>query len=214
MSLPKLILGAGGHAKVVAEILNLEQSKIVGCVDNGAGNSEFRILGSPILGGDQVLDNYSHDSVLLVNGIGTAIDTELRTQVFKKFKERGYQFYSAVHPSATVGSETSLGEGVQIMAGAVIQPGCRIGDNAVINTRASIDHDCTIESHAHIAPGAVLCGGVHAGEGAFIGAGATVIQGIKLEAGCVIGAGAVVLQNVAKDERVAGVPGRTIESRT
>jgi len=96
------------------------------------------------------------------------------------------------------------------MAGAVVQAGCRIGENVIVNTRASIDHDCDIEAHAHVAPGAVLSGCVHVGERAHIGAGATVIQGLTIGAGAIVGAGAVVVDGIPDGVTVVGVPARIL----
>jgi UDP-perosamine 4-acetyltransferase len=98
-------------------------------------------------------------------------------------------------------------EGVQVMAGAIVQPGVRVGANSVLNSRSSVDHDCVIGSHVHVAPGAVLCGSVVVGDHAFVGAGATVIQGVHIGAGAVIGAGVVVIRNVAKGAVVYGAKG-------
>ncbi len=89
-------------------------------------------------------------------------------------------FETVIHPSAVIAPEVHIDDGVQVMAGAIVQPGSWLGENVIINTGARVDHDCTIDAHAHVAPGVTLSGNVHVGNGAHIGAGATVIQGIKV----------------------------------
>lgn len=209
MSLPVLIIGAGGHARVLIEALLRSGTGIVGCVAKGAPD---RLPPSaPFLGDDEAVLKQAPSSVELVNGIGSIKRPDLRREIFLRFKQRNYRFATVVHPSATMASDSVLGEGVQVMAGAVLQPGCRIGDNAIINTGALIDHDCQIGAHVHIAPGAVLSGDVTVGDGAHVGTGAIVIQGILIGADAVVGAGAVVLRDVASGTTVAGVPARRLK---
>ena len=132
----------------------------------------------------------------LANGVGS-IGDGTRRRVFERMKAAGYAFAHVEHPAATIAlAGVSLGEGAQIMAGAVVQPGVCIGADAIVNTRAAIDHDCVIGDHAHIAPGAVLCGEVVVGDDTHIGAGAVLIQGRRIGTGCLIGAGATVLRDV------------------
>lgn len=146
---------------------------------NALGRSEERIESDDLV---------PVDAEVMI-GVG---DLARRRALFEKFAGRviGYQ-----HNSAAIAPDVEWGEGVQIMAGAIIQPGCVIGDNVLINTRASVDHDCRIGSHSHIAPGAVLCGNVTLGEGCFIGAGAVIVQGVTLEAGTFVPAGTLVVRH-------------------
>jgi UDP-perosamine 4-acetyltransferase len=103
-----------------------------------------------------------------------------------------------------------LGEGVQIMAGTVVQPGSKIGDNTILNTRSSVDHDCEIGAHVHIAPGVTLSGGVRVHDDAHIGAGAVLIQGVEVGASSLVAAGSVVIHAVPANTRVAGMPARKL----
>lgn len=125
----------------------------------------------------------------LVNGIGSVGNPENRREIFKRFKQAGCSFLTVIHPSAVVARDVTFGEGVQIMAGAVIQTGSVLGNNVIINTCASVDHDCRIEDHVHIAPGAVLSGNVTVGENAHVGTGASVVQGIYIPAGTLVKSG-------------------------
>lgn len=168
------------------------------------------IAGIPVLGNDDAIRNYAPDSVDLVNGIGSVILPEKRKAIYVKFKNAGYSFASVIHPSATVMEDVQLGEGVQIMAGAIVQTGCAIGENTIINTGAVVDHDCVIDTHVHIASGAVLSGGVEIGTMSHIGTGATIVQGIKISERVVVGAGAVVIKDIAPGKKVAGNPAKEI----
>ena len=211
MSLPVLVLGAGGHAKVLIDALLASCAVIAGIVDPDPRLAGTDLLGVPVLGGDDLVGEFPPSEVLLVNGLGSVGAPVGRRRLFERFKEMGYSFASVVHPSAVVAADVELGEGAQIMAGAVIQPGSRIGCNAIINTRASVDHDCLVGAHVHIAPGVTLSGGVTVGEASHLGTGATVIQGRRIGAESVIGAGALVLNDVAPAVTVVGVPARMVE---
>jgi sugar O-acyltransferase (sialic acid O-acetyltransferase NeuD family) len=204
-----IILGAGGHAKVVVATLQSLGKQPLGCTTPHPSHSGAAVLGVPILGDDSILNDYDPNTTRLINGLGclSASDTH-RSELFKTWKNLGYSFATIVHASAINSPETTLAEGVHVMANAVIQPGCRIGENSIINTSASIDHDCTIGSHVHIAPGVVTSGNVTVGDHAFIGTGAIVIQGISIGAGAMVAAGAVVVADVAPKTIVRGVPAK------
>lgn len=208
MSLPVIILGAGGHAKVLIDSLLAGAAIIAGIVDPDPALVGAKILGIPVLGGDGVVNEFPPSEIQLVNGLGSVGLPAKRQRLFEEFKIMGYTFATVVHPSTVVASDVELGEGAQVMAGAVIQPGSRIGCNVIVNTRASVDHDCIIGDHVHIAPGVTISGGVSVGACSHIGTGATLIQGISIGSGCLIAAGAVVINNIDDGARVRGVPAR------
>lgn len=210
MNLPVIVLGAGGHAKVLVDALQLAAVEIVGIVDTDAGMHGTSLLGVRVLGGEGVLSQHDPKQVRLVNGLGSIGLPEKRRQLFESIRKRGYAFQNVLHPSAVIGSGVILGEGAQIMAGAVVQTGARIGANAILNTGTRVDHDCVVGAHVHLAPGAILCGGVRVGDASHVGAGATVIQEVVIGAGCLIGAGALVLADVPAGVTAAGVPARSI----
>lgn len=210
MSEPVLLVGGGGHAKVLVEALLAGDAVIAGIVDADPARQGKDVLGVPVIGGDEVAGEYPAGEIRLVNAVGSTGLPVVRRGIFERFAARGFRFASVAHPSAVIASDVELGEGAQVMAGAVIQPGCRIGANTIINTRASVDHDCVIGDHAHIAPGVTLSGGVTVGEGCHIGTGATVIQGITIGEGSVVGAGAVVTKDVAAGVTVVGVPAKVV----
>jgi sugar O-acyltransferase (sialic acid O-acetyltransferase NeuD family) len=206
---PIIILGGGGHAKGLIEILQGYGSEIIGCIVREPMLEQQEILGAAVLGtDDSIVLNYQSDEIYLVNGIGTVGDSQRRQRIFEDFKKIGYSFIDTIHPSAIISPYASLGEGVQILAGAIIQADSVLGDNSILNTNASIDHDCTIGKHVHVSPGAVLCGNVSVGDGSHIGAGAVVIQGIDIGISSVIGAGSVVIRDVGDSITVYGNPAR------
>ena len=208
MSLPVIVLGAGGHAKVLINALLESSAVIAGVLDPAPELAGTFVLGVPVLGNDSIATEFPPSEALLVNGLGSVGTPAKRRQLYDKFKALGYGFATVVHPSAIVAADVVLGEGAQVMAGSIIQPGSSIGCNAIINTRASIDHDCIVGNHVHIAPGATLSGGISVGEATHIGTGATVIQGINIGSNAVVAAGAVVVKDVHARTKVRGVPAR------
>ena len=213
MTKPFLIIGAGGHGRVIADVVGALGRDILGYLDQDRAMHGQRIQGLEVLGGDDRLKDYSPDQVVLANGIGWVTSLEPRLQAFTRLSAAGYQFEALVHPSAIVAPSALLASGAQIMAGAVVQAGARIAENAIVNSGAIIDHDCVIGRHSHVAPGATLCGNVQIGERSFVGAGSTVIQGIKIGNGAFVGAGALVVSDVEDAVRVTSVPARIMSSR-
>ena len=207
--LPVIIIGGGGHAKVVADVLRLQGFHILGFTDI---DDTCHSLTSAIsyLGDDTIINQYRPEEVLLANGLGSTKTTIARRNIYDVFTKQGYSFASCIHPSAIIAIDAKMGEGTQIMAGVVIQPGSVIGRNVIINTRASIDHDCIIGDHVHVAPGVTLSGGVRIGAGAHIGTGATVIQGVAIGENSMIGAGSAVLTDVAAGSVVVGIPAKEV----
>jgi UDP-perosamine 4-acetyltransferase len=210
MNKPVIVIGAGGHAKVVIDTLKQGGINIEGAVDADSDRHGQTILGVPILGDDEIVFKYEKDSIVLINGVGSTNIADHRKNIYQRFLTAGYSFQRLIHPSAILGHEIDFSEGVHVMAGVVIQPGCTIGSNTIINTRASIDHDCSIGAHCHIAPGVVLGGGIKIGDGCHIGAGATIIQSIVIGSSVLVGAGATVLSNIADKNRVVGTPARNL----
>ncbi|MCX7835702.1 MAG: acetyltransferase [bacterium] len=203
-------LGAGGHCKVMLEILRFHQNlEIVGLLS--PDDSLNMLDGVPILGNDDWLENAASMGVThFFLGVGTVKGAEKRKKLFELGKRWGLTPIQAIHPKSIVSSSVTLGEGVSIMAGAIINPYTVIGENVIVNTGANIDHDCHIGAHTHIAPGVTLSGAVQIGEGCMIGVGSTVRQGIHIGNNVIVGAGAVVVKDVADGETVVGVPAKPI----
>ena len=209
--LPLILVGAGGHARILLSTLLLLERPILGFVD--IDESPRELLGIQHIGNDHAVFDYDPRQVLLVNGVGSVASVKNRLRVYELFRARGYNFASVIHPGAIIAHETDLADGVQMMAGAILQTGCVVREDCIINTGALLDHDCIIQPHAHIAPGAVLSGAVHVGARAHVGAGATVIQGVHIGSDSIVGAGAVVLSDVPESCTVVGVPARPIKAK-
>lgn len=206
MKLPVIILGGGGHAKVLIDTLKIQSIEVIGITDPDPEVANTSVMDIPVMGDDEVIFKYAPEHILLVNGLGTTRATSFRRQLFLKFKNYGYHFANVIHPSALISSHVTLGEGVQIMPGVIIQAGSCIGDNTIVNTKVSVDHDCRIGPHVHLAPGVTISGGVQVGEGVHVGIGAIIIQGINIGEESLIAAGAVVIRDVAKGVTVKGIP--------
>ncbi len=204
--MPVILLGVGGHAKVLLDILLEQNIEVLGIAEKDGADLPTDLYGVPVIGNDSDVQQYPPDKVAIVNGIGSIGSTALRQKIYEKFKRKGYCFTQVIHPGAVVSRRAELGEGVQVMAGAVVNIGTRIQENSIINTNASVDHDCDIGAHVHIAPGVTLSGGVTVGDGSHIGTGASVIQGREISANVIVGAGAVVVNNIEAGRKVCGVP--------
>jgi sugar O-acyltransferase (sialic acid O-acetyltransferase NeuD family) len=194
-----IMIGGGGHAKALVDILHKQY------IDIFAISSPKIDKDSPLLSSienvlvDDDIYKFNPDEIYLVNGIGSIPGNALRAQVFDKFKNAGYEFMTVISDSSVVGHNCKIEMGVQIMHGAIVNIDSVIGENTLINSGGIVEHDCKIGKHNHIAPGAVLCGASSTGEKVHIGAGASVIQSIEIGKNVVIGAGAVVTSNVASN---------------
>jgi sugar O-acyltransferase (sialic acid O-acetyltransferase NeuD family) len=196
-----IMLGGGGHAKVLLALATSVGHVITGVCDPrlvSAGVREWR--GLPILGDDEVLTSMNPDSHGLINGLGQMPGQDSRQRLYERWRSNGFSFPALVHPFSWVAKDVKLADGAQVMAGVVIQPDCDIGANSTVNTGANVDHDTMIGAHVHIAPAAVLCGHVTIGDGTFVGPGATVGQGIRVGKGAVLAAGVACVRNVADAE--------------
>ena len=203
-----IVIGAGGHAKVLLNTLLEQDLEILGIVDVNTSKFGEVVLGVKIIGNDEVIQKYSKDDICLVNGIGSVESLELRKRIYQKFTRLGYSFINVIHPASIIAKDVNLGSGVQIMAGVIVQPGCRIGENTIVNTGASIDHDCFVKDNVHIAPGTVLSGNVTIGSCTHLGTSCTVIQGINIGSKVLVGAAALVIHDVKSGSKVCGIPAK------
>ncbi|NNM03670.1 MAG: acetyltransferase [Gemmatimonadetes bacterium] len=208
-----VIVGGGGHAKVLCDLIACTDGfEVVGLVDPAlpAGSRQF---GLPVLGDDSILEE------VLASGVGNATvglggtgNNRPRKRLFDIVESTGFSLPSLVHPSAVVSEQAELGEGAQVMAGVIVQTGSLIGKNTILNTGSCVDHDTKVGNHVHLAPAAALCGGCTVGDLAHVGAGAVVIQDIRVGSGSIVAAGATVVRDVPDGTTVAGTPARAIPS--
>jgi UDP-perosamine 4-acetyltransferase len=203
-----VVIGAGGHARVVIDALKRAGVQVLFATDADPAKHGQTMLGVPVAGGDEALATQVPGRVQLALGIGTVGNDRGRRATAERLAALGHQFATVIHPSAVVAPDVTVLEGAQIMAGAVVQTGSQIGRHAIVNTGACVDHDCRVGDYAHVAPGATLSGGVDVGDGAFVGAGACVIQSVRVGAGSIVAAGAVVIRDVPAGACVMGVPAR------
>lgn len=211
MATDVILFGAGGHAKVLLEALQLSGNTVIGVIDADTRRLGESLSGVPIIGTDRdVFRLFAPEEIQLVNGVGAAVSLEPRHRLFSSFRDQGFHFLQVRHPSAIVSPSSSIGEGAHLLAGSVTGFGVSLGDNVILNTGCVVDHDCLIGDHCHIAPGAIICGGVTLGEGVFVGAGATVIQGIHVGDRAFVAAGSTVVRDIPPGCRVMGVPAREV----
>lgn len=191
-----ILLGAGGHGRVLIAALNC-----CGCSVSGILTPEKKkgttVMGIPVLGDDSCINEFDPKEIVLVNGVGSYPDQDLRWELQHFFEQKGYTFLTVVHPGAIVSENVALAPGVQVMAGCVLQPGVQVGDGTILNSGSVIDHDCIIGKSCHIAPGCTLSGGVTLGDKVHLGTGSTVIQQICIGEGAVVAAGSVIYSNIS-----------------
>ena len=197
---PILLIGSGGHASVLEEILSLTGRKLLGILDPNREPGE-KYLSSVVLGGDDQIDNYLPSDISLVNGVGTLPGNNKRWKISKKFRKKGFSFSTVIHPSAILSDEIEIEEGVQIMAGVTIQRNVKIGKDSIINSNSSIDHDCVIGASSHISPGVTLGANVRVGDFSHVCLGSSVIQNIKIGEGSIVAAGSSIFKDVPKNSK-------------
>jgi sugar O-acyltransferase (sialic acid O-acetyltransferase NeuD family) len=201
-----LIIGAGGHAQVVADILNLNYAldkiyKPIGFIDDDESLHDQEFLVGPVLGSSEEISEIAHDGVIIAIG-----DNKLRAKIYTELSNQGERLINAIHPSAVIANDVTIGAGVVICGGVVVNTGTRIRNNVILNTGSTIDHHNLIHDHVHIAPGCALGGNVEIGEGTMIGIGSTVMPQKSIGAWSTIGAGAVVTNNIPDKVTAFGIP--------
>lgn len=190
-----VVLGCGGHGRVLHDILTtISDVNIVGFVDDDVKKVGKIINNTRVLGTSLKLSSLRADGIdNLVVGIG---DNYLRANLFKKWREKGFNIYSVIHPNTNISRDVALGEGFVAMPGSIVNTGTSIGDNVCINTAATIDHDNSIGDHVNIYPGANLTGGVSVGRYTSIGSNAVINPNIVVGSFSEIGSGTVVSRDV------------------
>ncbi|MBV8047221.1 MAG: acetyltransferase [Paludibacterium sp.] len=217
MSLPIIVVGAGGHAAVVVDALLEAGAKVLGFTDPDLHLHGTQRIGLPVLGSDdEVLGQFAPDRVSLANGLGFVNGSgqrSLRAVVQLRLEARGWQFVSVIHPLAHVSSRAKLGASCQILAGAHVQAGASVGTGTIVNTGAIVEHDSIVGHWCHLATRSTLCGHCRVGDGSLVGAGAVLRQGVAIGKNTVVGAGAVLVRDSAGEETLCGVPARPLGTK-
>lgn len=196
-----IIIGAGGHGKVIAD----------NAIRNGYTNISFvddyvtgACLGYPIIGTVDLIETLNDGRTDFVIAIG---NNETRKGIAEKYD---VNWATLIHPAAHIAINVNIGKGTVVMAGAIVNSCAKIGNHCIINTTSIVEHDNVIDDYAHISPRVALGGTVHVGESTHIGIGATVMNNIKVHSGCIIGAGAVVVKNIENSGIYVGVPAKEV----
>ena len=199
-----VIVGGGGHAKVVIDILK----------KNGYSNGELAVLddnlqiGSTVLGCKvlgSVSELYQYKEYKCVIAIG---NNSVRKKIAKTYD---VNYITCIHPSAVIGESVEIGDGSVIMANAVVNSGTKVGQHCIINTGATVDHDCKLEDYVHCSPGAHLGGSVIVGESSWVGLGSSICNNIHIKEESIVGAGTVVIRDVPSKVTVVGNPAKVIK---
>ena len=199
-----VILGAGGHAKVVIEAFRAAGDHVSCCL--GGPSDPESLLEVPVIRDEAELPRLKEIGFRRAFiAIGA---NKVRDRLGRKLEETGFELVSVVHPRAWFSPSARLGRGVVVMAGAVVNACAVIGDLAIINTGSTVDHDCVIGRAAHVAPQCALAGCVSVGDGAMLGVGTKVIPGIRIGADATVGAGSVVVRNINDAALAMGVPAK------
>lgn len=199
-----LVLGAGGHAKVVADILLCQGLDVLGFLDDDPATWGTECLSLKVLGAVRNLGRYA--PCKLVMGIGS---NQSRQRIVGQLGTDATDLWiNAIHPRATLAASVRLGIGAVIAAGVIINPDTVLGNHVIINTGATVDHDCRIGDYVHIAPGTHLAGGVTVGQGALLGVGVSVAPSHSVGEWAVVGAGAAVVRDIPGGVTAKGVPAR------
>ena len=202
-----LIIGAGGHARPVVDAAIRAGHEVAGIIDHRyAGQTEL-ILGIPVIGGIDELNDFDQASTRCFIAIG---DGEEREKLSLLVAEQGFEIVRLIHPTAIISEHTEIASGCFINAGAILNAGVALGTGTIINTGAIIDHETKIGAYCHIAPGVRIAGRVRIGDFSFIGIGASVIDKITIGDHVTVGAGSVIIRNIESQTKVAGVPGKPI----
>lgn len=202
-----IIIGAGGHAKVIADIILKSDDCIIGFLDDNKTVGEKIIKDYKVIGKIsecKYLQSENKDLYFII-AIG---NNYVRKCIYEKYT---LNYYTAIHPSSNIGLDVEIEEGTVIMANTCINSNTKIGKNCIINTGAIIEHDNIIEDYVHISPNATLCGTVKIGKFTHIGAGAIVKNNVEITSDSIIGCGAVVVKNISENGTYIGVPAKKMK---
>lgn len=202
-----VLVGAGGHARSVADVARAAGRRLAGCIAPGPADADL----PPVLGGDDWLDRPEARGHEFVVAAGQTAAPDLRRRLYDTLLARSLPLAQLRSPAACVSDTAALGPGTVVHHRAVVGPGARVGANCIVNTGAIVEHDARVGDHTHVSTGAIVNGGTRIGSGCMLGSGSVVLQGVRVGDGVVIGAGAVVARDIGEPGVYAGVPARRIK---
>jgi sugar O-acyltransferase (sialic acid O-acetyltransferase NeuD family) len=194
-----LLIGSGGHASVLLDMLIEQEINVLGYVSPLPAVNQKLFSGLHWFKSDEDILLFDKLTIKLINGIGSLPGNTLRANFYSNYKKLGYNFATLVSTVASVSRYALLEEGVQVMRGAMIQTGTCIGYNSIVNTGSIVDHDCSIGSNNHIAPGVSISGQITSKENVHFGTGSSIIQSINVNENVVVGAGVTISKDVGKN---------------
>jgi sugar O-acyltransferase (sialic acid O-acetyltransferase NeuD family) len=209
-----VIVGAGGHARVVCSIIDssYHDIEVVGFIDNFIKAPNERIYNRPIISDDGKLEELIANEIAIAAIVGIG-DNQIRKQKYDKLILYKFLLINAVHKSATIAMDAKIGKGTVIASGSIVCPLAEIGDNVIVNTGSIIEHETIVGNHCHIAPGVNVAGRVTIGAGTLVGIGSTIKEYVNVGENVTIGAGTVVLDDIPDHSVVVGVPGKIIQNK-
>lgn len=208
-----ILLGAGGHAKSVADTIEMQKEyKIEGFISpDEPGKTVYNSY--QVIGNDKDLQKIYESGVKYAFvTIGFMGNSVIREQLYKKLKQTGFVIPKIIDNTAVLAQEAEVGEGTYVGKNVVINSDACIGKMCIINTSAVVEHETVVEDFSHISVGTVLCGQTHIGKSTLVGANSVVIENRTVGDRCIIGAGSVIINNIPDNSKVVGNPGNTIRS--
>lgn len=197
-----ILIGGGGHAKVIIDCIRAAGDQVAGILDDGLAPGTL-VLDVPVLGKTAEFEHYRSHPFLIAIG---------NNAVRRKLAQRmDVKWHTAIHPSAVVSSYAAIGAGTVVMPRAVVNAGALVGGHCIVNTGAIVEHDNRLGDFVHVSPGAALGGTVSLGEATHVGIGAAVKNNVSICGGCLIGAGAAVVRDITEPGTYVGVPARKLK---
>ena len=203
-----VLLGAGGHCKVVIDHLQLSGAKVVGILDDDPKAAGREILGCRVIGPIEQLAELKNEAEFAVIAV---TDPAIRMKFAEICRDIGFEVTGFIHPTAVISTSATITPTAQICAGAIINPEADIKDHVVINTRTVVEHDCQVGSYCHIAPSVSLMGNVQVGALTLIGASSVVIPNLRIGSKVIVGAGAIIVKNIEDNSKYVSIPAKKMD---
>lgn len=176
-----IIVGAGGHAKAIIQLVREAGYSIAGVVAPDRARGSICLNGYPVLGADDDLNSILASGLAFAFvGVSGATENSRRATIIKKLKEAGFIMPPLVSRMASFDPTSHLGEATYVFPGATVGADCVIGTGVIINQGSIVCHDCRIGDYVHLAPGSILAGAVTVGSYSTIGMSATIMNNLTV----------------------------------